>query len=197
MKTHLLIVIISLTVIYAVNATPQRSRWQRQNEDPALQDAIEQVFNIPPNGQQRPTQAPMRGVNFIVTPDPTYVPTTAPQMLTVNEQNCTCVPYHMCDPITNTVRETPNDDEVTGFGKIDIRFDPQDCVDVLDVCCVGGAQREESIVPKPIENVPTQEAGCGIRNVGGLDFELAGAFVSRFLSYLGFFVLNFTVLILN
>lgn len=49
---------------------------------------------------------------------------------------------------------------------------------MLDVCCIGDAQREESIQPKPIANVPTQESGCGVRNVGGLDFELAGAFVT-------------------
>lgn len=143
MKTYFLIAIISLTVIYVVNATPQRNRGrQLQNEDPALQDAIDMVFNTPNNrGQQ---QQPSRGVGVVVTPDPNYVPTptTAPLTLTVNEQNCTCVPYHMCDPNTNTVKETTNDDEVTGFGLIDIRFDPLDCVDVLDVCCVGTAQRE-------------------------------------------------------
>lgn len=176
MKTYLSIGIIYLTVILAVNTTPQRNRRQRpQNEDPNLQAAIENVFNIPSNG---PTTQSTRGVGVVVTGVP-YTPTTAPQTLTVNEQNCTCVPYHLCDPNTNTVRDTPNDDEVTGFGKIDIRFDPLDCVDVLDVCCTGGAQREESIVPKPIENVPTQEAGCGVRNVGGLDFMLAGATVSE------------------
>lgn len=41
MKTHILIAIISLSVIYAVNATPQRNRRQRiqrQNEDPDLQE---------------------------------------------------------------------------------------------------------------------------------------------------------------
>lgn len=155
---------------------------------------VEAVFNTN-GGQQRQTTQPTRGVGVIVTPDPTYVPTTAPQTLTVNQQNCTCVPYHLCDPITNTVRETPNEDEVTGFGKIDIRFDPLDCVDVLDVCCVGVAQREESIVPKPNENVPTQEAGCGVRNVGGLDFELAGAFVS--VSMCCFFFKLFTVVFLR
>lgn len=143
MKTYLLIAIISLTVIYVVNATPQRNRGrQLQNEDPALQDAIDMVFNTPNRGQQQQQQQPSRGVAVVVTPDPNYVPTTAPLTLTVNEQNCTCVPYHMCDPNTNTVKETPNDNEVTGFGLIDIRFDPLECVDVLDVCCVGTAQRE-------------------------------------------------------
>lgn len=47
----------------------------------------------------------------------------------------------------------------------------------MDVCCVGAAMREEPIVPKPLENRTTYEAGCGVRNVDGLDFQLAGAFV--------------------
>lgn len=73
--------------------------------------------------------------------------------------------------------ESENDDDITGFGKIDVRFDENDCQDVLDVCCINDAQREESIRPKPVQNVPTQESGCGVRNVGGLDFELTGAYV--------------------
>lgn len=77
-----------------------------------------------------------------------------------------------------SVQQSENDDEITGFGKIDVRFDEDSCEAVLDVCCINEAQREESIQPKPIRNVPTQEAGCGVRNVGGLDFELAGAFVT-------------------
>lgn len=90
----------------------------------------------------------------------------------------------MCDPNTNSVRNPEVNDEITGFGVIDIRFDPLDCQDVLDVCCVGAATREKPIVPKPVENVPTQEAGCGVRNVGGLDFQLAGAFVCSFGDFL-------------
>lgn len=157
---------------------PQQRRLTRQRQinpdDPALISKIEEVFS-------RPTQDPTRGVGVIVTPDPTYVPTSSPQTLTINEQNCTCVPYHMCDPATNTIKsDTVNNDEVTGFGVIDIRFDNHDCQEILDVCCVGHATREESITPATPENVPTQEAGCGVRNVGGLDFELAGAVVSEF-----------------
>lgn len=169
MKSSLIIAIVSLTVINAVTAIPQ---WQQTppNEDPNVQSVIDSIFTT-----QRPIN---RGPGVVVTPDPTYTPTSSPQVLTVNEQTCTCVPYHMCDPNTNTVREVVNDDEVTGFGVIDIRFDPLDCQDVLDVCCVGAARRTDPIVPKPIENVPTQEAGCGVRNVGGLDFQLAGNFVS-------------------
>lgn len=114
----------------------------------------------------------------IVTPDPNYVPTTSPLVLVKNQQNCTCVPYHMCDPQTNTVIQPVNDDDVTGFGKIDIRFNDQECVDVLDVCCVGAAQREESITPPTKEGTITKEAGCGVRNVNGIDFQITGAVVS-------------------
>lgn len=81
-------------------------------------------------------------------------------------------------PVQPNQAQSDNDDDITGFGKIDVRFDKEDCSEVLDVCCIGDAQREESIQPKPIANVPTQESGCGVRNVGGLDFELAGAFVT-------------------
>lgn len=83
----------------------------------------------------------------------------------------------MCDPNTNTVKGTTSTDEITGFGIIDIRFDETDCQDVLDVCCLGAATSPTTIEPKPVKNVPTQAAGCGVRNVGGLDFELAGAMV--------------------
>lgn len=171
MKSSVIIAIVSLTaVIYAVNAIPQRQI--PPNEDPNVQAAIDSIF-----ASSTPRTPSNRGPGVVVTPDPTYTPTTSPLVLTVDDQNCTCVPYHMCDPNTNTVKQAVNDDEVTGFGVIDIRFDPLDCQDVLDVCCIGDAQRTEPIVPKPIEGRPTQAAGCGVRNVGGLDFKLAGAFV--------------------
>lgn len=181
MKTHRIIAILSLTVIYTVNAIPQRVRTRQSsnNNDPNVQDSIQdsiisEIFASSP----RPSSQSDRGAGFIVTPDPTFTPTSSPLMLNINEQNCTCVPYHMCDPNTNTVKNPNADDEVIGFGVIDIRFDPLDCQDVLDVCCVGAATREEPIIPKEKPDVPTQEAGCGVRNVGGLDFEVAGAFVS-------------------
>lgn len=107
------------------------------------------------------------------------------------------IPYHKCNPIVNSTpaefspypvpvpvqSDSSDDSDITGFGKIDVRFDENDCQDVLDVCCINDAQREESIRPKPIKNVPTQESGCGVRNVGGLDFELAGAYVSWWLEF--------------
>lgn len=86
----------------------------------------------------------------------------------------------MCDPNTNTVR---TDGQVDGFGVIDIRFNPNECQDVLDVCCVDSQRRQETTVSQPtVTSTPTQTPlpmGCGIRNVGGLDFQLAGNTVSR------------------
>lgn len=180
MKINCIIAIASLTVIYTVNAIPQNNdaRFKRQNEDvdPEKQIVIDDIF------RPRTTTPSSRGANVIVTPDPNYnpsniSPTTSPQTFFRNEQNCTCVPYHMCDPNTNTIKNEASDDEVTGFGVIDIRFNEEDCQDVLDVCCIGAATREEPIQPKKKENVPTKEAGCGVRNVGGIDFELKGAMV--------------------
>lgn len=166
---------VLLLAINTINGVPQRSRQTRQQEidpsNPDIQRAIEEVFSTQPT--------PNRGFGVIVTPDPTFVPTTAPQtLLTENNQQCTCVPYHMCDPSNNTVRDPANDDAVTGFGLIDIRFDPLDCQDVLDVCCLGVNRREEPIVPVAPVDKPAPASGCGIRNVGGLDFQITGAFVS-------------------
>lgn len=191
MKKSVSIAIISLTtVIFTVNAIPQNWRRQRQNDpnfDPNVYpnndeiqntseniQLIEEIFN-PPVRQTTPSN---RGAGVIVTPDPSFTPTTSPQILTINEQNCTCVPYHMCDPKTNTVRGQENDDEVIGYGKIDIRFDPHDCQEILDVCCIGVATIDEP--QKPVEPPKPPEAGCGVRNVGGLDFQVAGAYVSFF-----------------
>lgn len=200
MKTHLLIAIISVTTVISitVNAVPQHGRHrtsQRQNFNENIDnfdynanpqqtaDALQQtpdaqlIADIFGGGEmQRPTRPPShRGAGVIVTPDPTFTPTTSPQILTINQQNCTCVPYHMCDPQTNTVKNQENDDAVVGYGVIDIRFNPNDCQDVLDVCCIGAAQIDETTAP--VEPPKPPQAGCGVRNVGGLDFQVAGAFV--------------------
>lgn len=172
--------IVLLLAINTINGVPQRTRQQRQEQpvdlsNPDIVRAIEEVFST--------QTAPNRGFGVIVTPDPTFVPTTAPQTLNVNNQQCTCIPYHMCDPTNNTIREQAEDDAVTGFGLIDIRFDPLDCQDVLDVCCLGVNQREEPIVPVQPVNKPTRASGCGIRNVGGLDFQITGAFVSQSIQF--------------
>lgn len=178
MKTNIVIAIIVSNVIYAVNAVPQRNvRQSLTTEDPSVQIEIDKIFGNNRNVTRRP------GIGDVVTPDPTYIPTTGPTVLTIKEQTCTCVPYHRCDPNTNTIKrdeaDSANDDAVTGFGAIDIRFGERDCQDVLDVCCISDAQTPESITPKPVENVPTYEAGCGVRNVNGLDFQVAGALVSN------------------
>lgn len=184
----LLLVCLSL-FLNLVCATPQRNQ-NRQQQQPNqqqtqqtlqsnpqeidIQQAINQVFNTTPN-----TTPPPRGFGVIVTPDPVFTPTTAPQTLTNNGEQCTCVPYHMCDPNTNSVKQPGDDNVIDGFGLIDIRFDPEDCQDVLDVCCKGAAVKEEPIVPPPVTNKPNRASGCGIRNVGGIDFKITGNLVSK------------------
>lgn len=156
-------------------AIPQRNRQRQNAQQPSedVQKAIDEVFNTSPSSLP---QNPNRGFAQIVTPEPILNPTTAPQTLITDGEQCTCVPYHMCDPTNNTIRG--EDDTIDGFGLIDIRFDPDDCQEVLDVCCKGGNRKEETIVPVPNPNKPTRAAGCGIRNVGGIDFQITGAFVS-------------------
>lgn len=77
------------------------------------------------------------------------------------------------------IRTGGEDEQFDGFGVIDVRFDQRECQAVLDVCCRGEFEREVTIPVKPVEQTPNRAAGCGIRNVGGIDFQLAGANVSR------------------
>lgn len=205
-KAHLIAIISVTTVIFnTVNGIPQNGRPRRPNQNfnqnfdnydynmnpidaqsnPSETQLIQDIFGSPQQQPQPlpPTRSPSRGAGVIVTPDPNFIvtPTTSPQMLFINQQNCTCVPYHMCDPKTNTVRNQESNDEETGYGVIDIRFNPNDCQDVLDVCCIGAATIDAS-EPVPVEPPKPPQAGCGVRNVGGLDFQVAGAFVSKVLS---------------
>lgn len=194
-RTHLIAIIGVTTVIFnTVNAIPQNGRPSRPNQNfdnydyntnpiddqsnPSETQLIQDIFG-PASPSPPPTRPPQRGAGVIVTPDPTFTPTTSPQMLTINQQNCTCVPYHMCDPKTNTVKNQESNDEEIGYGVIDIRFNPNDCQDVLDVCCIGAATIDNS-EPVPVDPPKPPQAGCGVRNVGGLDFQVAGAFVSNF-----------------
>lgn len=98
MDKNLIIVIVSLTVVYTGTAIPQqfgRQRRPNQNiDEQTLQETIEGIFPAPTTTEQS-----YRGAGAIVTPDPTFTPTTSPQMLTVNEQSCTCTPYHVCTNI--------------------------------------------------------------------------------------------------
>ena len=57
-------------------------------------------------------------------------------------------------------------------------YNPDSCQDVLDVCC----RAEDSLVV-PMNNTPgvvsnRKPVGCGLRNIGGIDFTLTGNFVS-------------------
>lgn len=121
-----------------------------------------------------------RGFGTIVTPEPILDPTTSPQIFNAStEDECVCVRYHLCDPNTETVRAEAgeDEDETNGFGIIDIRFNPNSCQHYLDVCCKSGDQKEESISLPPITSKPKRASGCGIRNVGGIDFKLTGNMV--------------------
>lgn len=173
-------------LINSVISTPQRQRQRQQQQingaqtrlqdDADIEKKVDEIFSQPVS------KSPF---DQFVTPDPTYVPTSSPQILTnQNQQKCTCVPYHKCDPTTNKVKGTADtaaeEDARVGYGLIDIRFqsDLRDCEEILDVCCIDEAKTDESIPPPtPPTTKPTRAAGCGIRNVGGLDFELYGAHV--------------------
>lgn len=162
-------IIVLLYVIGFVYPIPQQRQQQQSQFGSDLDAKVQDIFGSP---DQHPIST------SVVTSDPFYTPTSSPQTLVIEDQNCTCVPYHMCDPRTNMVKtETVNSNEVTGFGNIDIRSDARDCEEALDVCCIGASTTEESIKPKPVETAP---AGCGVRNIRGVDFQLVGAFVSKY-----------------
>lgn len=170
MKKTIIVLLYVLGFVYAIPQQRPRQRQTQQSQIGSDLDAkVQDIFGSP---DERPIST------SVVTPDPFYTPTSSPQTLVVDDQNCTCVPYHMCDPRTNMVKTDPlNSNEVTGFGNIDIRSDARDCEEALDVCCIGASTLEESIKPKPIETAP---AGCGVRNIRGVDFQLVGAFVSQY-----------------
>lgn len=166
---------IILSIVGAFSSFAECKPQNPNPEDPSIQAAIDYIF-------QAPSQAPPRArPDSVVTPVPNFVPTIIPQTLSNNGEQCTCVPYHQCDPKTNTTignAPGPNEqDQFDGFGLIDIRFNPDDCQAVLDVCCKD-LNRQEQGVTLPPEKKPMKASGCGIRNVGGIDFQIAGAFVS-------------------
>lgn len=151
--------------------------FAQQQLPPNVQSAIDSVFGA---ANPTPTPARSRGFANVVTPEPFVAPTTGPVTLKQNTPDqCTCVPYHKCDPANNMIRTGGEDEQFDGFGVIDVRFDQRECQAVLDVCCRGEFEREVTIPVKPVEQTPNRAAGCGIRNVGGIDFQLAGANVSR------------------
>lgn len=168
-KQFTIILLIAGVFSSIATAAPQNQ------EAPEIQAAIDYIF-------QQPSQAPPRArPGDVVTPVPNFTPTVIPQTLVSDGVQCTCVPYHQCDPKTNTTFSsggpTNTQDQQDGFGLIDIRFNPDDCQDVLDVCCKDLNRQEQSITLPP-EKKPMKASGCGIRNVGGIDFQITGAFVS-------------------
>lgn len=166
------VVVVALSAVVAAQRQQRPQQQQGGDNNNEFQSVVDAVFG------PAPTPAPPRGFGVIVTPEPNVDPTSMPQTLRRDTaEECTCVSYHRCDPANNRIRaDTPEDFD--GFGVIDVRIDVRECQAVLDVCCKGTFQREETIAVKPVEQRPNRAAGCGIRNVGGIDFQLSGANVS-------------------
>lgn len=137
-------------------------------QDPSLVGVIQDIFNETTTVSSRPTRRP--GIGDIVTSEP-ITSTSEPQVLKTDDGvKCVCVPYYLCRPDDNTIRD---DGEIDGFGKIDIRFDPYSCQHYLDICCIDNRTLTEPIVPVPVTDRPNQPKGCGIRNME-VDFEITG-----------------------
>lgn len=132
-----------------------------------LTDIVNGIFNITTEAPTPRPQQTNRGFGVIVTPEPFVESTMFPQTLVKdNGVKCTCVPYYLCDPETNT---TFTDGSIDGFGRIDIRFGESECQHHLDVCCAEGKTTTEPVTPAPQPSRPT---GCGVRNPNGIDFSI-------------------------
>lgn len=130
-----------------------------------IEDIVRDVFSTNPSAQ------PPAGFSVIVTPEPNDPSNPQPMFNSISGKGlCNCVPYHMCDPSTNSITE---DGEFDGFGLIDLRVNIDDpvCPHYLDVCCDNNRTRSESLTPTPQD---TRSRGCGIRKVGGIDFNITG-----------------------
>lgn len=164
-----------LTLFVLTSSLPQ----QQQYVDPLIVGLVNNVFiQNPP--QTSPTRRPASGFGVVVTPVP--VDSSAPSDIFTSisgRSQCNCVPYHQCDPNTNTANPV-DDGAFDGFGLIDIRFNRESetapaCDHFLDVCCDGDRTRNASLTPTPQEQRPNRPRGCGVRNVGGIDFNITGA----------------------
>ncbi|XP_018561637.1 tryptase alpha/beta-1 [Anoplophora glabripennis] len=79
-------------------------------------------------------------------------------------ENCTCVPYYLCNNGTiNT----------NGEGIIDIRIQDGPCQSYLEVCCNEKDQVTEPITPSPPRG-GEKPKGCGYRNPDGVGFRITG-----------------------
>lgn len=143
-----------------------------QGNDQLAIDRIQNVFgsSSPPGNS-----ANRGGFDTVVLPEPeNLAPTQSPMIITNNGQSCKCVPYWMCEPENSPSTTTDS----RFFGEIDVRFTPDSCQDVLDVCCASNRETKQGITPPPT-NLVKQPSGCGYRNVNGIDFALAGNFRSE------------------
>lgn len=141
-----------------------------QDLPPNIAGVIADIFNPNTTTTPRPAATRRPGIGDIVTSEP-IAATLEPQILKTDDGvKCTCVPYYLCRPGDNTLRD---DGEIDGFGKIDIRFDPYSCQHYLDICCIDNRTVSEPINPIPVDQRPNQPTGCGIRNLQ-VDFEITG-----------------------
>lgn len=117
-----------------------------------------------------------RGFDTVVEPEPDNLkPTQKPQVLEEKGQSCKCVPYWRC----NNNNQLSQPTESRFYGEIDVRYNPESCQDVLDVCCpfekeIGVSQTERPQIENPPVNLQKAPTKCGIRNPGGIDFTLVG-----------------------
>ncbi|XP_043651471.1 phenoloxidase-activating factor 2-like [Drosophila teissieri] len=124
-----------------------------------LQNVKRNTFLIFGANQPRPT---IRSYPELITPLP---PKGEILQGGVDAPNCECVPYHKCDPASDRVTEDGSFDK---FGSQNVR--QTRCADILALCCPHHRLRTKTLNPRPKPN-----RGCGIRNVGGLDFDIKGA----------------------
>ncbi|XP_055387040.1 phenoloxidase-activating factor 2 [Condylostylus longicornis] len=159
-------ILLTILSIICVHSIPQQQQQPQQQD---FERVVQSIFNTSRSS----------GFNQIVLPEP-LGPTEEPQIFIKDNVQCRCVPYHRCDPRNNTVindspdGNTNEDEQIDGFGLLDIRFDSQSCQDVLDVCCGYEKISEKPLPVKPVVTQPTRPTGCGIRNVGGIDFQITG-----------------------
>lgn len=135
------------------------------------QQPIDKIY-FPENETSILDFANRASIDEVVTPDPLgpNAPTLSPMtLITAQGDRCTCVPYFMCKPEAEFAEQNK-------FNEIDVNYNPESCQDVLDVCC-----RDEDSLVVPMNNTPgtappTRIRGCGLRNIGGIDFSLTGNF---------------------
>ncbi|XP_017145030.1 phenoloxidase-activating factor 2 [Drosophila miranda] len=164
------LVILGALLTLSAKGAPQQDLNAEKN--------IQEIFNTnigTPTNNSPPLTQPSSGIGLVVTPEPIdpSSPLTNFESISGKTVTCNCVPYYKCDPSTNSVTE---DESFDGFGVIDIRFNDDDpvCPSSVDICCDGNRTRSETLNPTPLDKRPNQARGCGIRNVGGLDFTLSG-----------------------